>query len=168
MPVSEQFTQVIEDIRACPNIRDIRALVEGASEAELAYRPAPGEWSIVECLRHRGDIEELRHRRWDRMLAEEDPQIDRPPPQPGERDSEDARVLLAHYERLVERALARMETWSDAEWRRIGTQLPDPQVNRTRPQRTDMAEQALRIIEHSGTHLGQMRQNLAAYRAQRG
>jgi len=168
MPVAEEYAKVIADIRACTNIREIRALVESAGEAELAFRPGPNEWSVVECLRHLGDVEALRHMRWDRMLAEDNPQIDRPPPEPGERDSEDARVLMARYERQVERALARMETWTDAEWRRIGTQLPDPQVNRTRPQRTDMAEQALRIIEHSGTHLGQMRQNLAAYRAQRG
>lgn len=166
MSRAAEFEQVIAEIRACQNIRAIRELVEGASEAELQFHPAPQEWSAVECLRHLGDVETLRHIRWDRMLAEENPQLDRPALGPGERDSEDARVLLARYERLIDRALERMESWSDAEWRRVGTQLPDPQVNRTVPQRTDMAEQALRIIEHSGTHLGQMRDNLAAYRAQ--
>jgi hypothetical protein len=48
----------------------------------------------------------------------------------------------------------------------VGTWLPDPQANRTVPQPTGMADQARRIIEHSGTHLRRMRDNLAAYRAQ--
>jgi hypothetical protein len=166
MSRAAEFEQVIAEIRACPSIREIRELVDGASEAELRFRPGPSEWSAVECLRHLGDVETLRHIRWDRMLAEPNPQLDRPALPPGERDGEDPRVLLARYERLVDRALERMDSWSDAEWRRVGTQLPDPQVNRTVPQPTDMAGQALRIIEHSGTHLRQMRDNLAAYRSQ--
>ena len=97
--------------------------------------------------------------------AEANPQLDRPALPPGERDREDARALLARYERLVDRALERMESWSDAEWRRVGTQLPDPQVNRTVPQPTNVAGQALRIVEHSGTHLRQLRDNLAADQA---
>src|SRR5262249_12525962 len=92
--------------------------------------------------------------------------LDRPVLPPGERDGEDVRVLLARYQRLVDRALERMESRSEAEWRRAGTQLPDPQVNRIVPQPTDMAEPALPIVEHSGTHLRRLRDNLAAYPAQ--
>jgi len=32
--------------------RDARALVEGLSEAQGGWRPAPGSWSIAECLDH--------------------------------------------------------------------------------------------------------------------
>ena len=56
---------------------------------------------------------------------------------------------------------------SEAQWRRIGTQAPDPHVGRVVPFVTDVLDQALRINEHSGDHLGQIWKNLARYRQRR-
>ena len=41
------YLKQIEQIKA-----DARALVAGLSEEQLGRRPAPGRWSIIECLAH--------------------------------------------------------------------------------------------------------------------
>jgi hypothetical protein len=163
MDRSPEVEAALEDIRTSTDPDEIRALVQGASEAGLHFRPAPSEWSIVEILRHLGDTEEIRQMRFDRMLAEDNPLLERPEPEPGERDSEDAGVLFARWERLRSRALERLSAMSEDEWRRGGTQAPDPQVNRTQNAPTTVLNEAGKINRHSADHLQQMRANLAAF-----
>lgn len=164
---SGEIEGALEGIRASNHPAEIRALVEKASPEALSFRPAPGQWSVTDILRHLGDVEEMRHMRFDRILAEENPVLERVVPEPGERDSEDARVLLARWERFRARALERLSAMSEAQWRRVGTQAPDPHVGRVHPFPTHILDQALRINEHSGDHLGQIWKNLADFRLRR-
>lgn len=168
MERSQEVEAALEGIRTSTDPNEIRALVRGASEAGASFRSAPSEWSIVEILRHLGDTEEIRQMRFDRMLAEENPLLERPEPGPGERDSEDAGVLVARWERLRTRALERLSAMSEDEWRRGGIQAPDPQVNRTQNAPTTVLNEAGKINRHSADHLQQMRANLAAFAAASG
>src|SRR3989442_141218 len=117
MPRSEEIEAALERIRSSTDPIEIRALVERAAPEALSFRPAPGEWSVVEILRHLGDTEEIRQTRFDRMLAEHNPIIDRPRVlPPGERDTEDAMLLLARYERVLRQALERLGAMTEEQW----------------------------------------------------
>ena len=146
---------------------ELRELIDGATDEALQFRPGPADWSVVDIVRHLGDVEEMRHMRLDRILAEDNPLMERATLQPGERDRDDAKVLLQRWERLRTRALERLSAMSDEQWRRIGTQAPDPHVGRVTPFVTDVLDQAVRINEHSGDHLGHIWKNLAMFRLRR-
>jgi hypothetical protein len=164
---SAEIEEALAEIRSSTHPAELKALIQKATPEALSFQPAAGQWSVVEILRHLGDVEDMRHMRLDRMLAEENPVLERAVPAPGERDSEDARALLARWERLRARALERLGAMSEAEWRRIGTQAPDPHVGRVVPFPTHVLDQAVRINEHSGDHLGQIWKNLASFRLRR-
>ena len=167
MPRSAEVEAVLERLRTDPDVKGIKELVDGASPEELSFRPAPGEWSIVEILRHLGDTEEMREMRFDRMLGEDNPTLDRVDPKPGERDSEDGRVLAKRYVDWCNRQYERLGKLDEAQWHRIGTQLPDPQVHRTVPTQTSVLKEAGKVGNHAEDHLQHMRKNLAAFKAQR-
>jgi hypothetical protein len=164
---SAEIEEALEEIRASHHPAELRALIQRAPPEALSFQPAAGQWSVVEILRHLGDVEEMRHMRLDRMLAEENPVLERMVPTPGERDTEDAQALLARWERFRARALERLGALSEAQWRRLGTQAPDPHVGRVVPFPTHVLDQALRINEHSGDHLGQIWKNIASFRLRR-
>ena len=164
MKRSAAAEKAMQEIERSRHPVELRELIEGASDEALKFRPGPNEWSIVDVLRHIGDVEEMRQMRFDRILAVDNPLLERAVPTPGERDSEDARVLLRRWERLRQRALGRLSAMSEEQWRRIGTQAPDPHVGRVKPFVTDVLDQAVRINEHSGDHLGQVWKNLASFR----
>ena len=50
MPIPPELEELLAAIDA--NTRDAHALVDGLDEARGAWRPAPGAWSIAECLDH--------------------------------------------------------------------------------------------------------------------
>ena len=50
MSLPAELEQLLSDIDA--NTRDARALVDGLDETRGAWRPAPGAWSVAECLDH--------------------------------------------------------------------------------------------------------------------
>jgi len=164
---SAEIQAALEGIRTSGHPAELRALVEKAPPEALSFHPASGQWSVTDILRHLGDVEEMRHMRFDRILAEENPVLERAVPEAGERDSEDARILLDRWERLRARAIERLDAMSEAQWRRVGTQAPDPHVGRVNPFPTHILDQALRINEHSGDHLGQIWKNLADFRLKR-
>src|SRR6478672_9471388 len=165
MERSPEVEAALERVRASTDPAELRKLVEGASVDALSYRPGPAEWSVLEILRHLGDTEETRQMRFDRMLAEDNPVMDRPRVlPPGERDTEDALALLVRYERFRARALERLTAMTEDQWRRVGIQLPDPQVNRTVPGPTSVLNESQKILRHSADHLQQIRANLAAHR----
>lgn len=167
MQRSVEVEAALQVVSTSSDPAELRALVEGATEAELSFHPTAREWSIVEILRHLGDTEEMRHMRFDRMLGEDNPLLDRSVPQPGERDSEDARVLVARWERLRMQSLQRLTTLTEEQWHRVGTQKPDPQVNRTQNAPTSVLLESAKITRHSADHLQHARKNLEAFRAQR-
>jgi len=105
---------------------ELREFIDGAIDEALQSRPGPADWSVVDIVRHLGDVEEMRHMRLDRILAEDNPLMERATPQPGERDRDDAKVLLQRWERLRTRALERLSAMSDEQWRRIGTHWTRP------------------------------------------
>jgi hypothetical protein len=163
MQRSPEVEAALERLKSSTDALAIRELVESAPPEALSFRPAPGDWSVVEILRHLGDTEEIRHTRFDRMLNEDNPIIDRPRTlPPGERDTEDALALLARYERFRARAIERLSAMSEEQCRRVGTQLPDPQVNRTVPEPTSVLNESQKILRHSADHLNQIRANLAS------
>ena len=86
---------------------ELREFIDGAIDEALQSRPGPADWSVVDIVRHLGDVEEMRHVRLDRILAEDNPLMERATLQPGERDRDDAKVLLQRWERLRTRALER-------------------------------------------------------------
>jgi hypothetical protein len=163
MQRSPEVEAALADISASSDPEQMRSLIRQASSAALHFQPAPGEWSIVEILRHLGDTEEMRQWRFDRMLAEDNPILDRITPQPGDRDSEDSEVLLNRYAQLRLRAVERLGALTDEQWRRVGTQLPDPQVQRTVPSPTSVLAESQKINRHSGRHLEQIQANLTAF-----
>jgi hypothetical protein len=167
MQRSAEVEAALQQVVTSSDPAELRALVNGATPMELAFRPGPSEWSIVEMLRHLGDTEEMRHMRFDRMLAEHNPLLERSVPQPGERDSDDARVLVARWERLRAQSLERLTKLSEEQWHRVGTQAPDPQVNRTENAPTSVLLESAKINRHSAAHLQQARENLEAFHAQR-
>jgi hypothetical protein len=167
MQRSAEVEASLQRVIAASDTEELRALVDGATPAELSFRPGPHEWSIVEMLRHLGDTEEMRHMRFDRMLAEDNPLLERTVPQPGERDSDDGRVLVARWQRLRTQSLERLTMLNEDQWHRGGTQAPDPQVNRTENAPTSVLLESAKINRHSADHLQQARKNLEAFRAQR-
>jgi hypothetical protein len=104
--------------------RVVREALQGASDAELDARPAPGKWSAREIVHHLADSEMTSAIRLRRLLAEDRPQIQ------GYDQEEFARRL--HYGRPIQASLqafaAARETtadildrMSDADWAREGT-----------------------------------------------
>jgi len=63
--------QIIDALRALPN--QIEELVQGLSEDDLRWRPAPGEWSIKEVCCHLRDFSEIGGERLQHMLSEDNP-----------------------------------------------------------------------------------------------
>jgi hypothetical protein len=92
------------------------------------------------------------------------PNSDMPLPA-GDRDSNDANVLLNRYARLVRETVDRTSRMSDAEVRRRGIQGPDPRVGRNGSVESSVFEQVSRIPRHLQDHLNQARNNLSAYAA---
>ncbi len=104
--------------------RTVAAALEGASEAELDARPAPGKWTAREIVHHLADSEMTSAIRLRRLIAEEAPLI------VGYDQEEYARRLF--YDRPLQTSLdafaaARaataeiLERLSEEQWQRSGT-----------------------------------------------
>ena len=104
--------------------RVVSDALEGASEAELDARPAPGKWSAREIVHHLADSEMMSAMRVRWLLATERPAI-----VPYDQE-EFARRL--HYDRPIAASLAAfkaarestaqlLERLTDADWLREGT-----------------------------------------------
>ncbi len=104
--------------------RILMEALDGATEAELDARPAPGKWSAREIVHHLADSELIAAVRLRRLIAEPEPLI------PGYDQDEYARRL--HYDRPIATSLlafrfARESTaelldrLDDAQWARQGT-----------------------------------------------
>jgi hypothetical protein len=104
--------------------RILMEALEGATDAELDARPAPGKWSAREIVHHLADSELIAAVRLRRLIAEPEPLI------PGYDQDEYARRL--HYDRPIATSLlafrfARESTaelldrLDEAQWARQGT-----------------------------------------------
>jgi hypothetical protein len=63
--------EILKSLRASPVI--LGALVVGLDDRQIRWRPAPGEWAVIEVVAHIADVDERAHARLRRMLAEDDP-----------------------------------------------------------------------------------------------
>jgi hypothetical protein len=104
--------------------RVVAAALEGATDAELDARPAPGKWSAREIVHHLADSEMTSAIRLRRLLAEDSPLI------VGYDQDEFARRLF--YDRPIDASLAAfgwaraataelLARLDDAHWLRAGT-----------------------------------------------
>ncbi len=98
--------------------------MDGASDAELDARPAPGEWTAREVVHHLADSETMAHSRLRRVLADDDPVI--------HAYDENQFAARLHYDRPLGRSLETvrvvreaslelLELLDDDEWARTGT-----------------------------------------------
>ncbi len=63
--------EILKSMRASPVI--LGALVTGVDDERIRWRPAQGEWAVIEVVAHLADVDERAHARLRRMLAEDDP-----------------------------------------------------------------------------------------------
>ncbi len=104
--------------------RSVAAALEGATEAELDARPAPGKWTAREIVHHLADSEMTSAIRLRRLIAEDNPVI------VGYDQEQFARVLkydrpiaasLAAFKAARETTTEILERLTEAEWARAGT-----------------------------------------------
>jgi len=104
--------------------RAVADALEGATEAELDARPAPGKWSAREIVHHLADSEMMSAMRARWLLA-----ANRPAISPYDQDEFAKRL---HYERPIGSSLAAfkaardstaqlLDRLADADWQREGT-----------------------------------------------
>jgi DinB superfamily len=102
----------------------VTAALEGATDADLDRRPAPGKWTAREIVHHLGDSEMTSAIRLRRLIAEDHPLI------VGYDQEQFARVL--RYDRPIAASLAAfkaarettaeiLDRLTEAEWQRTGT-----------------------------------------------
>lgn len=114
--------ELLERYRA--GARTLAEALEGATEAELDARPAPGEWSARQVVHHVADAELRSALRLRQLLAEDSPTIQ------GYDESDYAERL--HYDRPIEASLAAiraardtsaelLERMTEDDWKREGT-----------------------------------------------
>jgi hypothetical protein len=103
---------------------EVTAALEGATDADLDRRPAPGKWTAREIVHHLADSEMTSAIRLRRQIAEENPTI------VGYDQEQFARALK--YDRPIASSLAAfraardttteiLERLTEAEWARTGT-----------------------------------------------
>jgi hypothetical protein len=136
---------VMASLASAPTL--LRALAGDATEAQAATAPAPGEWSMVEVVRHlvQGDRDTFLPR-LRRMLAEDRPRFESAPAAAGDRA--DLAALLdafASARREVGRILGSLD---DGGWRREGVS----------PSRGALSVEAYAgtMSDHDTEHLRQM------------
>jgi len=63
--------EILKSLRASPVILGV--LVAGLNDEQIRWRPALGEWAVIEVVAHVADVDERAHARLRRMLAEDNP-----------------------------------------------------------------------------------------------
>ena len=63
--------EILKSLRVSPII--LGALVAGLDDRQIRWRPAPGEWAVIEVVAHIADVDERAHTRLRRMVAEDNP-----------------------------------------------------------------------------------------------
>jgi hypothetical protein len=108
--------------------REVMAALEGATDADLDRRPAPGKWTAREIVHHLADSEMTSAIRLRRLIAEDNPMI--------VGYDQDRFAAVLHYERPIAASLAAfkaarettadiLDLLTDEEWARKGTHSQD-------------------------------------------
>jgi hypothetical protein len=102
----------------------VRALVREVDASQARWRPAPGEWAIVEVVEHLADAEVITIERMRQVLEEERPVIAAYDPAALAVEREyiagDLATALDRFARVRAEELALVEGLSDEQWRRVG------------------------------------------------
>ena len=138
----------------------LNAELRSLPEAVLRWRPAPGEWCILEALGHLIEAEERGFAgRIRQFLAEDDPVCitwDPPAVARGRRDCEgDPAALLADFVARREASVALVAGLDETDLDRGGRH---PEVGRLR-----VGELLHEWVHHDGNHLRQILANVQAY-----
>ena len=107
---------------------EVMRALEGATDAELDRRPAPGKWTPREIVHHLADSEMTSAIRLRRLIAEDNPTIFG--------YDQDRFATVLHYERPIAASLAAfkaarettadiLDLLTDEEWARKGTHSQD-------------------------------------------
>lgn len=138
----------------------LRQQVAGLSDEQLRYRPAAGEWSIVEIIGHLIDVEALYVRRIGQMISAENPILERIDQEAlvEQRDyqSKQAAQLLATFAEQRAAALDEVRYIRPANLARTGVHYLRGQVT--------IAELLGVWSDHDQNHLRQVAANIAALR----
>lgn len=132
---------------------EYRNFVSGLTEDELTYRPASGEWSILEILHHLGDAEVVRLTRIEHLLTEDNPRLTPLPPLTPVPDTS-TDFLIAKWESGRSAVLARVSTLSAEELARPG--------DHPKTGLSSVEDQVQKCETHARNHLDQCRANLKA------
>jgi hypothetical protein len=136
---------VIPSLQSTPTL--LRALAGDATEAQAATAPKPGEWSMVEVVRHlvQGDRDTFLPR-LRRMLAEDRPRFEGARDASGDRA--DLAVLLDAFAAARREAVRILASLDEAGWRREGVS----------PSRGPLSVEtyAQTMAEHDTEHLRQI------------
>lgn len=114
--------EILKTLRAVPVV--LRAMVGGTDRARLRYRPAPGEWAIIEVVAHMADTEEHALARVRLITAKDNPYLDSFDQEAladqGRYIERDVASELSRLERLRAEHLSELEVLSGPGWERTG------------------------------------------------
>ena len=141
----------------------IERAVQGLSEEELRYVPAPGAWSAKEIVIHMADSETVVVDRMKRVIAEERPPLRTMYQELWTRRLRyaelDHRPYLPLFKLLRETMAGVLRTLDEADFERVGVH----------DELGDITLQGLivRYAEHAENHAAQIERNAAAFRRSR-
>lgn len=102
----------------------VRTLVRGVDADQARWRPAPGEWAIVEVVEHLADAEAITIERMRKVLEEDRPVIAGYDPEVLATEREyiagDLGAALDRFALVRAEELALVAELGDAQWRRVG------------------------------------------------
>ena len=155
--MNDQLAAPLAALAAFPE--QLRAQLQGLDDAALHFRPAPGEWSILETIGHIIDVSTLWPSRIRHMLASENPQLAAVDP---------AWVQQRDYHNKQPDFLLQTLAEGREEFVEFMRQLRPAQLERTgiHPTRgpLSVAQAVAALADHDRIHSEQIAGNLAAMR----
>lgn len=147
--------ELLDVYRSTP--RTLHVLLKNVNEELAHWRPAEGEWSIVEVVAHIGDTEERNLERVRLVLAEDEPMIEAYDQDElaRERDyySMDLASVHQRFNDLRSEQLELLEGLDEASWQRAGLH--------TEGGRVTIQQLTLHMAAHDTIHLAQISDILA-------
>ena len=142
----------------------LKRQVQGLTDAALRFRPAPGEWSVVEVVGHLLDIEALYSARIRQMLATDNPALspfnqDETVRQRDYQNKQIGFLLISFAERRAEH-LELLRVLRPAQLARTGLHPTRGQIS--------VAETIAILAWHDGNHSRQIENNITAFGAGNG
>jgi uncharacterized damage-inducible protein DinB len=141
----------------------LRRAIEGLSEEELRFKPAPGKWSIHEILVHLADAEVVGVHRLKKVLAEEEPLLTS--------YDQDAWASSLHYDQVDREQYLQLFKWLRDSMQPVLANLSPEQSERVgvhdEAGRLTFKQLLERYVNHVRDHLGQIERVKAAYRDSR-